>query len=72
MLPSELQQDHKAVGAKVRVVTSGQESFEGIIFTLDPVANFLVLGTYNSRAKPTLAESSCYLKPLSQCWMQYN
>ncbi|EGZ26271.1 hypothetical protein PHYSODRAFT_555839 [Phytophthora sojae] len=43
VLPSELQQDHKAVGAKVRVVTSGQESFEGIIFTLDPVANFLVL-----------------------------
>ncbi|KUF97271.1 hypothetical protein AM588_10006591 [Phytophthora nicotianae] len=45
VLPAELQQDHKAVGAKVRVVTAAQETFEGVIFTLDPVANFLVLGT---------------------------
>ncbi|KAE9008393.1 hypothetical protein PR003_g17616 [Phytophthora rubi] len=43
VLPAELQQDHKAVGAKVRVLTGAQESFEGVIFTLDPVANFLVL-----------------------------
>ncbi|KAG2760030.1 hypothetical protein JG687_00003579 [Phytophthora cactorum] len=43
VLPAELQQDHKAVGAKVRVVTATQETFEGVIFTLDPVANFLVL-----------------------------
>ncbi|RLN98803.1 hypothetical protein BBJ28_00017360 [Nothophytophthora sp. Chile5] len=43
-LPEELQQDGKAVGAKVRVVTSAQESFEGVIFTVDPVANFLILG----------------------------
>ncbi|KAG6612678.1 uncharacterized protein IUM83_03225 [Phytophthora cinnamomi] len=43
VLPAELLQDHKAVGAKVRVLTSAQESFEGVIFTLDPVANFLVL-----------------------------
>ncbi|KAG1707380.1 hypothetical protein DVH05_026571 [Phytophthora capsici] len=43
VLPEELQQDHKAVGAKVRVVTTGKETFEGVIFTVDPVANFLVL-----------------------------
>ncbi|KAL3662668.1 hypothetical protein V7S43_012512 [Phytophthora oleae] len=43
VLPAELQQDHKAVGAKVRVITTGKETFEGVIFTLDPVANFLVL-----------------------------
>ncbi|OWZ12147.1 hypothetical protein PHMEG_00014732 [Phytophthora megakarya] len=42
VLPAELQQDHKAVGAKVRVLTA-QGPFEGIIFTLDPVAKFLVL-----------------------------
>jgi hypothetical protein len=44
VLPAELQQDHKAVGAKVRVLTNAQETFEGVIFTVDPVANFLVLG----------------------------
>ncbi|KAL4110758.1 hypothetical protein PRIC1_002446 [Phytophthora ramorum] len=43
VLPAELQQDYKAVGAKVRVITSGQETFEGEIFTVDTVANFLVL-----------------------------
>ncbi|RLN10746.1 hypothetical protein BBJ28_00008897 [Nothophytophthora sp. Chile5] len=42
-LPEELKQDGKAVGAKVRVVTSAQENFEGVIFTVDPVANFLIL-----------------------------
>lgn len=52
VLPAELQQDHKAVGAKVRVLTDAQESFEGVIFTLDPVANFLVLGT-------TLEQDTC-------------
>ncbi|GMF38304.1 unnamed protein product [Phytophthora fragariaefolia] len=46
-LPAELQQDHKAVGAKVRVLTGAQETFEGVIFTLDPVANFLVLALTN-------------------------
>lgn len=45
VIPAELQQDHKLVGAKIRVTTNTHESFEGIIFTLDPVANFLVLGT---------------------------
>ena len=49
VLPTELLHDHKAVGAKVRVVTTSQEVFEGSIFTLDPVANFLVLGTLCSR-----------------------
>lgn len=43
VIPAELQQDHKLVGAKIRVTTNTHESFEGIIFTLDPVANFLVL-----------------------------
>ncbi|KAG7378832.1 protein with role in RNA processing [Phytophthora pseudosyringae] len=43
VLPAELQQDHKAVGAKVRVLTTGQETFEGVIFTLDLVAHFLLL-----------------------------
>lgn len=43
-LPNELYLDGKVVGAKVRVVTCHDESFEGIIFTLDPIANFLILG----------------------------
>lgn len=41
-VPEELQQDGKAVGATVRV-TAGADTFEGVVFTLDPVANFLVL-----------------------------
>lgn len=43
VIPVELQQDHKVIGAKVRVVTASNEIFEGIIFTMDPKANFLVL-----------------------------
>ncbi|RMX68398.1 hypothetical protein KXD40_000129 [Peronospora effusa] len=43
VLPTKLQQDYKAVGAKVSVLTNSQETFEGVIFTVDPVANFLVL-----------------------------
>ncbi|POM59467.1 hypothetical protein PHPALM_31798 [Phytophthora palmivora] len=53
VLPAELQQDHKAVGAKVRVLTTTQETFEGIIFTLDPVANFLVLEEQNGAKSKT-------------------
>ena len=49
VLPIELLHDHKAVGAKVRVFTRFQEVFEGSIFTLDPVAHFLVLGTFSSK-----------------------
>ncbi|GLE08706.1 hypothetical protein PINS_up020069 [Pythium insidiosum] len=35
--------DGKVVGAKVRVTTCHDETFEGVIFTLDAVANFLIL-----------------------------
>ncbi|KAJ0411989.1 hypothetical protein ATCC90586_009946 [Pythium insidiosum] len=42
-LPSELCVDGKVVGAKVRVTTCHDETFEGVIFTLDAVANFLIL-----------------------------
>ena len=54
VLPTELQEDHKTVGAKVCVLTNANETFEGVIFTVDPVANFLVLGTILSQ--PTLVE----------------
>ncbi|CAH0491595.1 unnamed protein product [Peronospora farinosa] len=47
VLPTKLQQDYKAVGAKVSVLTNSQETFEGVIFTVDPVANFLVLEEQN-------------------------
>lgn len=43
-LPSELLADGTVIGAKVRVVTQADETFEGAIFTLDPVASFLILG----------------------------
>lgn len=43
-LPAELLADGKVVGATLRVLTRAQQSFEGVVFTLDPVANFLVLG----------------------------
>lgn len=43
-LPSELLADGAVIGAKVRVVTQADEAFEGVIFTLDPVASFLILG----------------------------
>ncbi|KAL7680674.1 putative Anticodon-binding domain, protein Lsm12 [Plasmopara halstedii] len=44
VITAEMQQDHKVVGAKIRVETNKHETFEGTVFTLDPVANFLVLG----------------------------
>ncbi|CEG36128.1 Uncharacterized conserved protein [Plasmopara halstedii] len=43
VITAEMQQDHKVVGAKIRVETNKHETFEGTVFTLDPVANFLVL-----------------------------
>ncbi|KAG7395109.1 protein with role in RNA processing [Phytophthora boehmeriae] len=52
VLPEELLQDNKAVGAKVRVTTKS-EVFEGVIFTLDPVANFLVLEEQNGSKSKT-------------------
>ncbi|TMW66485.1 hypothetical protein Poli38472_004250 [Pythium oligandrum] len=42
-MPSELCVDGGVVGAKVRVVTSLEVTVEGVIFTLDPIANFLIL-----------------------------
>uniref|UniRef100_M4BN43 AD domain-containing protein n=1 Tax=Hyaloperonospora arabidopsidis (strain Emoy2) TaxID=559515 RepID=M4BN43_HYAAE len=53
VLPMELLHDHKAVGAKVRVFTRFQEVFEGSIFTLDPVAHFLVLEEKNGAKSKT-------------------
>lgn len=44
VLPSELLADGAVIGAKVRVVTQADDTFEGTIFTLDPVASFLILG----------------------------
>lgn len=43
-LPAELLADGAVIGAKVRVVTQADETFEGAVFTLDPVASFLILG----------------------------
>lgn len=40
----ELLADGAVVGAQVRVVTGSDEVFEGSVFTLDPVSNFLILG----------------------------
>ncbi len=45
LLPTELR-DGNAIGAKVRVFNREDETYEGIIFTLDPVAHFLILGTF--------------------------
>ncbi|CAH0476647.1 unnamed protein product [Peronospora belbahrii] len=53
VLPLELQQDHKAMGAKVCVITSSQDTFEGVIFTVDPIANFLVLEEKNGSKSMT-------------------
>ncbi|DBA04653.1 TPA: hypothetical protein N0F65_012236 [Lagenidium giganteum] len=41
-LPKELT-DGNILGAKLRVVTMADETFEGAVFTFDPVANFLFL-----------------------------
>ncbi|KAI9920630.1 hypothetical protein PsorP6_000188 [Peronosclerospora sorghi] len=51
LLPTKLQQDHKGVGAKIIVHTTSQEIFEGVVFTIDPVANFLVLNQTGSKSK---------------------
>uniref|UniRef100_A0AAV1UJL5 AD domain-containing protein n=1 Tax=Peronospora matthiolae TaxID=2874970 RepID=A0AAV1UJL5_9STRA len=53
VLPMELLHDHKAVGARVRVVTRFQEVFEGSIFALDPLAHFLVLEEKNGAKSKT-------------------
>lgn len=45
VLPAELLADGQVVGSTVRVQTRAGESFQGVVFTLDPVANFLILGT---------------------------
>ncbi|KAF1317105.1 hypothetical protein FI667_g14995, partial [Globisporangium splendens] len=42
-LPTELLADGRVIGAKVRVLTQAEEAFEGVIFTIDPVASFLIL-----------------------------
>lgn len=46
VVPAELLADGKVIGAKVRVLTQADESFDGVIFTLDPVASFLILGAF--------------------------
>ncbi|TYZ64708.1 hypothetical protein PybrP1_011061 [[Pythium] brassicae (nom. inval.)] len=45
-LPAELLADGCVVGARVRVLTQADETFEGAIFTVDPVASFLFLEEY--------------------------
>uniref|UniRef100_A0AAV1VJ89 AD domain-containing protein n=1 Tax=Peronospora matthiolae TaxID=2874970 RepID=A0AAV1VJ89_9STRA len=56
VLPMELLHDHKAVGARVRVVTRFQEVFEGSIFALDPLAHFLVLEKNGAKSKTRILQ----------------
>lgn len=55
-LPVELLADGCVVGARVRVLTQADETFEGAIFTIDPVASFLFLGRCWLRFASTCGE----------------
>lgn len=58
VLPAELLADGRAVGAVLRVQTRAGERFEGVVFTLDPVADFLFLGASQSVKKRQKASKS--------------
>jgi hypothetical protein len=54
VLPAELLADGRVIGAKVRVLTQAAEAFEGVIFTIDPIASFLILGELSCAAHTCL------------------
>lgn len=73
-LPTELVADGRVIGARVRVVTQAEETFEGTIFTIDPVASFLILGmccncTCTRDAKISIWSAIYLLHCVSHGWM---